>query len=345
MHRIHRAALLLSLVLAAAGCRPAKGDLDAAARTAVIEGVLAKLQAGYVFPDRAAEMDRAVRARLARGEYDRLPLDAALADSLTAHLRAVTPDKHLEVVYLSEPPAGAQAEQRQMLEDFREARFGLERVEILEGGVGLLDLRVFVPAETPGAEEAVAQAMDSLSGTHALIIDLRRNTGGEASMVRLLASYLVGPESVQLSSIYWRPGNATEESWTRRRLRGPRYGPGRPVYVLTSSRTFSAAEAFAYDMKALGRAVIVGETTGGGAHPAGLEIVSERFAVRVPQGRAVNPVTGTNWEGTGVAPDVQSGADGALQAAHLAALRALRAAATRDRRAHLDRLIGQMDGG
>jgi hypothetical protein len=350
MHGIRRIALHAVLGLAAAGCLPAKGGGEVDARTAVIEGILAALQAGYVYPDKAAEMDRAVRARMARGEYDHLGLDQAFADSLTAHLRAVSPDKHLEVVFIPGPPVAITPSDgeisdealRRMAEELRQEQFGLERVEILEGNVGLLDLRAFAAVEVPGVQEAVAEAMDALSGTDALVIDLRRNLGGESSMVQLVASYLSGPRPVQLSSIYWRPQDRTEESWTLRDLPGARYGPERPVYILTSSRTFSAAEALAYDLKHLRRATLVGETTAGGAHPARLEPVSRNIAVRIPAGRAINPVTGTNWEGTGVEPDIQVDASAALPVAHRAALRSLLATASRPRRAELERLIQQI---
>ncbi len=348
MQGIRRIALLAALGMVAAGCLPPGPGAEAAARTAVIDGVLDGLQATYVYPETAAEMSRAVRARLARGEYDHLPLGEALADSLTAHLRAVSHDKHLEVLFSAEPlPALDEAEtpeevRRQEVEELRQEQFGLENVEILDGNVGLMDLRAFVPVDVRGVQEAVAAAMDSLSGTDALIIDLRRNTGGEPAMVQLLASYLFGPEPVHLGSIYWRPADRTEEFWTLRDLPGARYGPERPVYVLTSSRTFSAAEAFAYDLKHLGRATLVGETTAGGAHPARLHPVSENFALRVPTGRAINPVTGGNWERTGVEPDLRADAGAALAAAHRAALRSLLAAASGPRRGELERILQQV---
>lgn len=351
MHRTCRLALHVSLGIAAAACRPAGAGEDAADRRAVIDDILKGVQAGYVYPETAAEMNRVVRARLARGEYDALA-DQAFADSLTSHLRAVSRDKHLEVLFVPAPPPVVPSDAdlpderlRQMADELRQEQFGVERVEILDGNVGLLDLRAFVHVDVAGAKEAVAAAMDSLSHTDALIIDLRRNQGGEATMVQLLASYLFTPEPVQLSSIYWRPRNHTVEFWTLRQLRGARYGRERPVYVLASSRTFSAAEAFAYDLKALERATIVGETTAGGAHPGRVEPVSERFAVRLPTGRAINPVTGTNWEGTGVEPDIRADAGAALETAHLAALRSiLSTAGSVRRRAELERLIRQIGG-
>ena len=326
MHRIYGVVLLLSLGASAGGCRHARVDPDGAARRAVVEGVLARIHASYVYPAVAAQMNDAVRGRLARGEYAGLPLGEALADSLTSHLRAVSHDKHLEVVFHPEPlqpSVGRAEEMRRLADELREINYGIERVEVMEGNIGYLDLHAFVAVDVPGAAEAVAEAMDSLSDTDALIIDLRRNRGGEPDMVQLLASYLFGPDPVHLSSIYWRPTNVTQEFWTLRDLRGPRYGPDRPVYVLTSSRTFSAAEAFAYHLKSLKRATVVGERTRGGAHPAGYEAVSPQFGLVVPQGRAINPVTGANWERTGVEPDVAVGPDAPLETA-ISALRSQR---------------------
>jgi C-terminal processing protease CtpA/Prc len=120
---------------------------------------------------------------------------------------------------------------------------------------------------------------------------------------------------VLLNSLYWRPANRTDEFSTLRTVTGKRFGATKPVYVLTSSRTFSAAEEFAYDLQSRKRAVIVGETTGGGAHPGGVTRVEDDFAVFVPSGRAINPVTGTNWEGTGVRPEIAVVADSAIAAA------------------------------
>jgi C-terminal processing protease CtpA/Prc len=157
-----------------------------------------------------------------------------------------------------------------------------------------------------------------------VIIDLRQNGGGAPSMVALLCSYLFGPEPVHLNDLYSRPDDSTHQWWTFPHLPGQRL-EGRPVYVLTSKRTFSAAEEFTYNLKSLKRATIVGETTGGGAHPGGTQRITEHFAMFVPSGRAINPITKTNWEGTGVTPDVPVAAARALQSAHLAALQKIRA--------------------
>jgi C-terminal processing protease CtpA/Prc len=84
---------------------------------------------------------------------------------------------------------------------------------------------------------------------------------------------------------------------------GTRY-TDRPVYVLTSHHTFSGGEDFAYTLQALGRATVIGEATGGGAHPTRGFPISAAVHIGIPFARSVNPVTGTNWQGTGVVPDV-----------------------------------------
>jgi hypothetical protein len=195
------------------------------------------------------------------------------------------------------------------------------RVERLAGNVGYLELDGFLDAEA--AAGPAAAAMTFLANTDALIIDLRRNGGGSPHGVALLCSYLFDAEKpVHLNSLYWRRGNRTEEFWTRKDVAGPRY-VGKDVYVLTSARTFSAAEEFTYNLQCLKRATVVGETTGGGAHPGGGFPLGEHFVMFVPTGRAINPITKTNWEGIGVKPDLAVPADKALEAAHERAVQKL----------------------
>lgn len=337
---------------APAGSAPPDRTIDARARREVIDGVLARLDASYVFPEKAKEMNAAIRARVRRKEYDGITSARMLADSLTAHLRAVSHDKHLSVHFSPRPipvdrpdeePTPEMRQRRAAM--MRHINFGLETAERLEGNIGYLEVRGFAPADAEGAEEAVAAAMNFLARTDALIIDLRRNGGGNPAMVRLLSSYLFGTEPVHLNSLYWRPDNRTEEFWTLEEVEGTRYGPERPVYVLTSNDTFSGAEEFSYNLKNLKRATIVGETTGGGAHPGGMERVTEHFGVWVPRGRAINPITRTNWEGTGVEPDVKVSREEALRVAHLAALRAVMANATGpEHKDALEQAIREVEG-
>ena len=348
------AAVLLAVAVPpvlAQGSHPADLTVDAATRRQVIDGVLARLTEAYVFPDTAVAMERAIRDRVRRGEYERITSAQTLADSLTAHLQAVSQDRHLRVRYSDEPLPRLDAQQRPTPQMEARARafgrqvnFGFEKVERLPGNVGYLELRSFgFEAEWIG--DAAAAAFAFLANTDALIVDVRRNGGGSPGMVAFVSSCLFGADSVHLNSLYWRPGNRTEHFYTRTRVPGVRYGPERPVYVLTSRRTFSGAEEFAYNLQTRQRAVIVGDTTGGGAHPGGLQRVTDHFGLWVPTGRAINPITKTNWERVGVRPDVAVSSDQALRTAQLAVLRGLRERATdSERRRQLDEAIAEVEG-
>jgi Peptidase family S41/N-terminal domain of Peptidase_S41 in eukaryotic IRBP len=311
---------LLLAPLAVAQPRPQPDTtIDAAERTKTIETLLDRLGARYVFPDKAALMQAAVRTRLKNKEYDGITSAQAFAKKLTEDLAAVAHDKHLRVDYFPggpppEPGKGPPREDREP----RRSDGGVGLVERLAGNVGYIELRGFLPPELSAG--AVAAAFHTVASTDALIIDLRRNGGGNPQGVALVCSYLFGPEPVHLNDLHWREGDRTEESWTRREVPGPRY-ERKPVYVVTSSTTFSGAEEFAYDLQALKRATIVGEVTGGGAHPGGGVALGPHFGAWIPMGRAVNPITRTSWEGTGVEPDVKIDAAQALKAARLAALR------------------------
>jgi len=179
--------------------------------------------------------------------------------------------------------------------------FGIRRVERLDGNIGYLDLRRVAIAANAGP--AVAAAMELVAGTYALIFDLRHNGGGTPDGVALWCSYLLTEEPTHLNDIFHADTGQTRQFWSLPYVPGTRY-VDRPVYVLTSRRTFSGGEELSYNLQALGRAELIGETTGGGAHPTRGFRISPAVHVGIPFARAVNPVTGTNWEGTGVVPDV-----------------------------------------
>jgi C-terminal processing protease CtpA/Prc len=229
------------------------------------------------------------------------------------------------------PQAGDTAEMRRAATYMAYQNGFIQRVERLPGNVGYLRIDAFGPEGF--AEEPIRAAMGVVAHTDALIIDLRENNGGSPATVALLASWLLGEQPVHLNTTVTRDTAARKEYWTRPQVAGAtRYGTSKPVYVLTSHGTFSGGEEFAYDMQAIRRATLVGETTGGGAHPTSPLRATAHFAARVPFARAVNPVTHTNWEGTGVRPDVAAPAADALAAAHRLALKALLPAADELRR-------------
>ena len=284
-----------------------------------------RLKEAYVFPDVAQKMEQAVQDRMARKEYDEITSAGRLAQLLTDHLQQVSHDKHLRVSYGG--PAGMPRGRpgpadREKMREFAAARnFGFEKVERLEGNIGYLDLRGFMPAEIAG--ETCAAAMTFLANCDALILDLRKNGGGSPAMVALVCSYLFPAEPVvHLNDLYMRPENSTHQWWTLPFVPGKRFLK-KPVYVLTSQRTFSAAEECTYNLQQLHRATIVGETTGGGAHPGGPQPIVDKFVIWVPTGRAINPVSKANWEGTGVKPDIETPAELALKTAQRDALEKL----------------------
>lgn len=322
---------LCGLALAAGDAR-ADATVDAATKSEVIEQVRSRLNQSYVFPDVGARMADALRDRSAKGEYEAITSAREFADKLTADLHAVSKDKHLWVAYSPKPAKQPQApsqsaEARQEEARQRAARMnhGFWKVERLGGNIGYLDLRQFFDPEL--ARDKAAAAMTLLADTDALLIDLRENGGGSASMVALLVSYLLEGEPRLINSAYFRPMNETVESWTLKDVAGERY-IGKDVYVLTSSKTFSAAEEFAYDLKALKRAIVVGERSGGGANPNMIVQIAQQFEMSVPIGQVTNPITKTNWEGVGVAPDIAVPAHIALETAHLKAVKKCLAKAT-----------------
>ncbi|WP_327092118.1 S41 family peptidase [Nonomuraea sp. NBC_01738] len=275
----------------------------------------------YVFPEVAESVVKVLRERLAAGAYTEITTDEALAEAVTADLQSVNGDKHLRLLHsvdeVPEHDAFDQAAYRQQVEL---SGHGIARVERLPGNVGYVDTRMF---HWPGlAGERAVAAMTLVADTDALLFDLRRNVGGTPGMVSLLCTYLFGPDWPQthLNSIYDRPADETQQYWTLPFVPGPRFGPDKPIYVLTGPGTFSAAEEFAYDLQTRGRATIVGERTKGGANPGGRSRVGPHLRSSIPSGRAVNPVTGTNWEGVGVAPDLAVPAEEAYDHAYKLAL-------------------------
>jgi hypothetical protein len=290
--------------------------VDSAERQRVIDGAAKNLRESYVYPDLAQEMEDAIRAHQKKGEYDTITDPDAFANRLTKDLRAVSHDKHLGVNYspVKLPPEGhtpspeEEAEFRKMMERTN-CSFG--KVEILSHNIGYLKFNAFADPTICGP--TVVAAMNFLAHVDAIIFDLRENGGGDPKMVAMISSYLFD-KPTHLNDLYNRKEDSTTQYWTLPYVPGARLAD-KPAFVLTSKSTFSGAEEFTYNLKNLKRATIVGETTGGGAHPVSGQRIDDHFMIGVPFARAVNPITKTNWEGTGVEPEVKVEASQALDAA------------------------------
>jgi hypothetical protein len=277
-------------------------------KRAVITRVTELLETRYVDAVKGRTLAQQIALDAAARRWHEISNDDEFAKVVTTRLRELSSDGHLSLDYSARPLAADadSAEQAFGAEEFEKwygagVNHGFEEVRRLEGNIGYLNLAVFAPPAM-GADLAVA-AMSLLAQSDALVIDLRRNGGGDGAMGKLLAGYLLdGPR--EMSGKYDRPSDTLTRSFSAGWVPGRRFGAEKPVYLLISKRTFSAAEAFAYDLQALRRAVVIGEPSGGGAHPFEYRRAGTHFVLSLPEGRSVNPITGKDWEGVGVQPDV-----------------------------------------
>jgi len=323
-------------------------QIDAKMRAAIIDSVTAKINTIYVFPDVANKMEAYVRKQLKEKKYDTLTNHMRFCEVLTNDLREVCKDKHVGVRYVDdralEFAINDSLTDDQLKELQRRAtydNYGFYKLERLNGNVGYLDLRSFENAATAG-ETAIA-AMKFLGNSDALIIDLRHNGGGAPSMIQLITSYFFKNKR-HLNSFYVRQTDSIIQFWTQEYVDGKKM-TDIPIYILTSGYTFSAAEEFTYNLKTMERATIVGETTGGGAHPVERHVFDNlHVRISVPFGRAINPITGTNWEGVGITPHIEVPQEGALEVAHVEALKEiLKTVIDEDRKGGLIWTIANME--
>lgn len=281
----------------------------------VVERICILLQRFYVVPDVALQMEEHITLKLAEGAFKRIADKVEFIDILNNELHSICPDKHLGI-YLGTNPDEQTDDDRNLQRiinqfESKKYNFGLSRVEVLDGNIGYIKINSVMYSEE--AMEAVNAALKFLSNTHTIIFDLRENRGGDPGYMAYLFSYFF-EEATHINNIYWRDRDRTDEFWTHDTIPGKKM-VDIPLYVLISKKTFSGAEEFAYDLQALNRATIIGEVSAGGANPASTWVVYNDIRISIPFGRAINPITGTNWEGTGVKPDIETSANMALEVA------------------------------
>lgn len=318
--------LLLLAVTGAIASPPPTPELNRATQSEVVDTLVAKLNANYVFPDKAKQVETALRQRQREGRYDGIIDGKQLAKQLSDDIESVVHDKHM-LVDFSVPPVPpddampppprtrAQWEKQvppEVIERVRASNLGVEKVDHLSSNIGYLQISMFGPVFL--VSEKFAASMDTLADTDGLIIDLRNNGGGGDDSTTLLSSYFVD-EKTRLNDSWDRATDTTTQSWTHEKLEGKRYGGKKPVIILVGAYTRSAAESFAYTMQALKRATIIGQRTWGGAHPARPFRLSDHFFAVIPSRRIISPITHNNWERVGVIPDIAVTSDNALAVA------------------------------
>lgn len=282
--------------------------IDSAAQIEIITELCEKLQACYIFPEVAEQICLHLQQTLLDGEYDGLTDGNLFALALTIQLQEVNHDEHLWVRWHEQPlPDGVSALnhepawQQQQKATAQAENYGIHKLEMLTGNIGYLDIRYLHKPVYAG--EAIVAAMNFLSNTAAVILDLRQCMGGYPGTAALICTYLFPEEPVLLTSIYWRDEDLTQQFWTLP------YVPGKhlvtqPLYVLTSKTTFSAGEMLALALQSRQRAKVIGQHTDGGANPGSSFRIHSHFEAFIPIGRTIDPLTGNSWEGTGITPDI-----------------------------------------
>jgi retinol-binding protein 3 len=302
--------LLLSAV--AFGPLTAAQTLTRAEKAEAVNAIANLVVESYVYEADAKRIAAFLGQQLASGAYDGISDPGAFAKALTSDLRRSGDDEHLEVVLREPEPLSPQPPANDWEADLRRRNFDFARVERLAGNVGYLDLRSFPPPEVAG--DTAAAAMQFLANSEAIIIDLRRNSGGTGDMAQFLATYFF-EQRTTLTRTFRRADNRFTEDRTLAYVPGRRM-PTIDLYLLTSRGTFSAAEAFAFGLQQAGRAMVVGERTRGGANAGRYRRATERFNVFIPNAHAVAATTEKSWDRIGVQPDIPVSASEALEVAH-----------------------------
>jgi retinol-binding protein 3 len=294
--------------------------LDSIKRKEVIIDLAEKLISEYVFPETGAKMAEGLKAKLASNAYDNVTSPQEFAGILTQDLYAISHDKHLQVKFGNEPALWVNQSYAELVESIRKMNGGIVKVEILDHNVGYMRINQVWILEA--SRDAISAAFAFLHNTDALILDNRNNMGGDPQTVAWYMSYLSEGKPYIVNQIQLRKGNRLEKFKTTD-LGKLSYGSEKPVFVLTSSTTGSGGEELTYDIQQFKRGLVVGAVTWGGANPVNLVQLAHQFKALIPYGYAINPVTGGNWEGIGVKPDVEVPPEQVLIEAQLLAVKRL----------------------
>jgi hypothetical protein len=296
---MQRLITFLLLLMGPVSCHSQETALTMEFKSTSIDRIVELINANYVFEDIAKSTGEHLKTKLMAGTFNDITDAPSFARALTQEVQSINHDKHMRV----RPNSGGDGGRRPT----DDGRGGFYESKMLDNNVGYIDMRGFLPAFI--ASKYADEHMRKLATADAIIIDMRKNGGGSPDMVQYFCSYFFD-KRVHLNSLYWRKANRTDDFWTMD-VNGKKM-PNVPLFVLTSSNTFSGGEEFCYNMQTQKRATLIGETTGGGANPGEMFTVNNQLVIFIPTGRAINPITKANWEGTGVVPDIKIPADEAL---------------------------------
>lgn len=291
--------------------------LTAKSKTEIVKNISQLLLDNYVFPDTALKMSNYIKDKLKKGAYNKISDPVLFSDVLTNDLHSVYFDRHMLVQYF--PPNNSvvstdTVEKEDPFKRIKEANFGFKKVEILSGNIGYIDIKNLW-ADTLYGKETVKAALQFVSYTNALIIDIRNCTGGSQETVAMICGYFL-KNATNINDMYDRRTNTTTKDWTKPDSSFTKLN-NIPLYVLTSNKTFSAAEELCSVLGSLKRATIIGEKTGGGAHGTFSQEAGEGIVISIPYWRPTNPITKSNWEVVGVKPDIETTSDRALETAEM----------------------------
>lgn len=283
----------------------------------------------YCLPENLAGMQEAIQQAINSGEILQISDRKTLAAVLTAGVQGALNDPRLTVSY--EPnfvPVTPQMLPSLPIERLIRLVRNSIKLEVLDNNVGYLRMDRIIGEETAAKLGTLLRdnIWNKVAQTSSLIFDLRYSTAGELSGVPFIISFFSDPEPlIHIDTVYDRPLNTTRELWTMQSIKGKKYGKKKDVIVLTSKRTTGAAEAVAYTLKNLKRAIIVGERSAGGSVKVQkIRIAESEFYITVPVARSVSPITGMSWEVSGVSSTVSVAAKEAFtKAKSLLAVRSI----------------------
>lgn len=341
-HRFYSTAVTVALASASLFAQLSPAD-----KKQVVDNLSKEMVARYVVKSRAEEVAKTIRANLASGSYDGIETGKDFAVKLSAEVNAICKDAHLRIRFsdntLPERKEPGQPSQKEIDADEKYTRIinaGFETVKRMSGNIGYIEFFGF--QDPKAADRTIQASMQFVQETDALIFDIRQNGGGDPETVRRLCNYLFD-KPTHINSLLVRTGDKTNTvDFKTGKANGKVYS--KPIYVLVSKRTGSGAEEFAYDLQNQHRAIIIGESTWGGANPGGTVRLTDHFSAFIPIGMAQNPITKTNWEGTGVTPDVKCDPKAALNTAQIMAVKKLLETAQGDDVTRLNSVLKELGG-